>query len=364
MQPDPLLPSQPPARLLAISDLPRLDPAPTAEAFIAAIDKSTRAGCNAAVVTISWSALEPRPGRFTLESLKDAVDLQRGRFLFLGIQVVNTTVRAMPADLASQAFDDPEVLTRFRRLLEELAPLLRNRVRYLSIGNETDIYLSGHPTEADAYSTFLDEARRHARSLAPGLTVGTTLTDAGALREEFRDLFAGMDAHFLTYYHGHHGLDGAFKEPETTKRDLLVLAASLDPRPIVFQEIGFPAHESLGSPEKQATFVNGVFDAWDELGDRVQMMNYFMLYDFPEEFVRGLVSYYGVTHETERLANFIGSLGLHGSDGHPRPAWEVFQRRGNALSTASSQRRRSEPTDPPSHPRIPATGARTPFRPR
>jgi hypothetical protein len=331
MQPDPLLPNDTPSRLLAITDLPPLDPTPTPADFVATVRKSKQAGCNAAVLTFSWPALESQAGQFTFDELKGAVELHSGRALFLGIQVVNTTVREMPGDLSSKPFDDPEVLARFRSLLDALAPLLKNRVRFLSIGNETDIYLSAHPDEAESFETFLNAGYRHAKSLASNLTVSTTLTDAGALQPEFRKLVQSMDAHFLTYYHIKHGVSGAFKDPETTKQDILALAGGLDTRPIVFQEIGFPAHESLGSPEGQVVFVNGVFDAWDGLGNRVAFVNYFMMYDFPKSFVKDLVTYYGLTNETEWLAKYLGSLGLHTSDGRPRPGWDVFSRRGNEL---------------------------------
>jgi hypothetical protein len=205
---------------------------------------------------------------------------------------------------------------------------LKNRIRFLSIGNETDVYLDANPSENNTFKTFLTKAREHAKTLSRNVLVGTTLTDAGAVRPDCRKLVASMDAHFLTYYHGQHGLEGTFKDPTSTKADLISLAAQLNTRPIVFQEIGFPAHPSLGSAEKQAVFVDQVFDAWDELGDRVPMINYFMMNDFPAAFVQEQVSYYGADDESEALANFIGSLGLNDSDGTARPAWEIFVSRG------------------------------------
>ncbi len=328
MQADDSLPDEMPTRVLAMTDLPPLEPTPTAQDVAAAIEKSKQAGCDAAVITVSWPSLEPSAGQYTFDELKQSVELNSGRFLFLGIQVVNTTVKDLPADLQSKSFDDPEVTSRFRDLLQALAPLLQHRIKFLSVGNETDVYLAANSNEAAAFKTFLDKAYENAKAISPDLLVGTTLTDGGALREDCRELVAGMDAHFLTYYHGQHGLEGTFKDPATTKRDLVALAAELDQRPIVFQEIGFPAHPSLGSPEKQAVFVDGVFDAWQELGPRVPMINYFMMYDFPRDFVEGQISYYGVTDESQRLTNFIGSLGLHETNGTPRPAWSTFEARG------------------------------------
>jgi hypothetical protein len=329
---DPKLPATVPTRILSLTDLPSLDPMPGPDDFLAAIRKSKAAGCRGAVLTHSWPSLEPREGAFTLEGLKGAVALNEGRVLYLGIQVLNTTVKELPSDLAGKAFDDPQLIGRFRTFLDGLAPLLQHRVRFLSIGNESDVYLSIHPDETDAFGVFLNAARDHAKHIAPEILVGTTLTDAGAAQPKFEALTRNMDAHFLTYYHGQVGVEGAFKDTAKTKDEILGLADQLDERPILFQEIGFPADDEIGSPEKQAAFVKGVFDAWDELGVRVPFANYFMLYDFPKAFVREQVSYYGVTEETETLTRFLSSLGLHRVDGAPRPAWEVFERRGRVLA--------------------------------
>ncbi len=330
MQSDETLPTKLPSRVLAMTDLPLLEPAPTADDVLAANQKSRRAGCDAAVLTFSWPSLEQSPGQFTFDKLKKSVELNSGRFLFLGIQVVNTTAKELPIDLQGKPLNSSEVIDRFCELLDALDPFLKNRVRFLSIGNETDVYLAANPGDEIAFKEFLTAGREHAKQISPNLLVGTTMTDEGATRPDFRRLVASMDAHFLTYYHGQHGLEGTFKNPTSTKVDLIALAAELDTRPIVFQEIGFPAHTSLGSAQKQAVFVEQVFDAWDELGDRVPMINYFMMNDFPSAFVQEQVSYYGTDDESKSLANFIGSLGLHDSNGTPRPAWEVFKRRAKA----------------------------------
>ncbi len=109
------------------------------------------------------------------------------------------------------------------------------------------------------------------------------------------------------------------------------MAAQLDGRPIIFQEVGFPAHEKISSPEQQAEFVSGVFEAWKELGNRVPFLNYFMMYDFPKAVVKDLLSYYGVKEDTEPLFRFLTSLGLHKVDGTPRPSWKVFEREATQI---------------------------------
>ncbi|QDT95802.1 glycoside hydrolase 5 family protein [Gimesia aquarii] len=331
MQKDSTLPETIPSRVLALTDLPPLEPAPTPDILLAAIQKSKEVGCDGAVLTYSWPSLEPRPGDLTLEELKNGIVINKGRVLFLGIQVLNTTVKDLPTDLQTKRFDDPQVIERFQSFLDALAPLLQNRVRYLSIGNESDIYLTAHPDEINAYATFLNSAYKHAKKIAPDLIVGTTLTDAGALQPEFQQLVKNADAHFLTYYHGQVGVEGTFKDTTKVKEEILKLSTKLDERPIVFQEIGFPAHDQISSAEKQAEFVNGVFDAWDELNSRVPFLNYFMMYDFPESIINDQLTYYGVDDDTKPLVRFLTTLGLHQVDGTPRESWSVFEQRAKEL---------------------------------
>ncbi len=334
MKADPELPAARPRRVLAMTDLPPLKEMPTAEDFTNAIAKSTEAGCSGAVLTFSWPSLEPSEGVFTLEDLKGAVLVNSGRTLYLGIQVLNTTVLELPADLQGKRLDDHEVLARFKVLLDGLGPLLENRVRYLSIGNESDVYLALNPRDRRAFRTFLESASAYAKRIAPDLLVGTTVTDEGARATSYKSLVRKCDAHFLTYYHGQTGVDGEFKDVADTKTELLALLGQLDERPVIFQEIGFPAHQALSSPQEQATFVAGVFDAWDEVGGRIPFLNYFMMYDFTEEFIEPQLDYYGVTEGVERLSQFLTSLGLHTADGTPRPGWKVFGERGRAVRSA------------------------------
>lgn len=87
----------------------------------------------------------------------------------------------------------------------------------------------------------------------------------------------------------------------------MALANSLDARPLVIQEIGYPSHTSLSSPDRQAAFVRGFFDAWDELGPRLPFANYFMLYDFPRAFAESQIDCYGLNEDLDSFVDFPGA---------------------------------------------------------
>ncbi len=77
MQPDGALPVPLPARVLSLTDLPPLKVTPAPKDFLAAIAQSKEA----------------------LADLEGAITLNRGRVFYLGIQILNTTVKDLPADL-------------------------------------------------------------------------------------------------------------------------------------------------------------------------------------------------------------------------------------------------------------------------
>lgn len=331
-QPDPLLPSPLPARLLGLTDLPLLAPPPTPKDTIEAINKSRAAGCNAAVLSFSWPSLEPKPHSYQFDELLSAIRLNQGRALFLGIQVINTTTKELPHDLRDKSFDDAVVLSRFSDLLDALQPLLNQRLHFLAIGNEVDVYLAGHPDELAAYQRFLTHNNEHLKKIAPELIIGSTVTSTSATKPEIQWLTQSLDAHFLTFYTTHQGLDTDTNDGATHyTQQLHQLAQSLDQRPLVFQEVGSPTHPELGSEQQQSQFINALFDTWELLGDRIRLINYFLLYDFPEEFVTQLIGYYGATDEQKTLNHFIGSLGLHDAQGKPKSGWKTFVERAQRL---------------------------------
>jgi hypothetical protein len=314
-----------PARVLALTDLPPLVGAPSPQEFIDARDLATSVGCSGAVLSYSWPALESTSGVVDAAELEGVIEFQEGRVLYLGIQVLNTTVAELPPDLEGVALDASAVLDRFENFLEQLAPSLEH-MRYLSIGNEVDVYLALHPDQRPAWLHFLEHAATTARRVAPGILVGTTVTERGAEDAGYVELVAGLDVHCVTFYHGRSGVDGEFEVADLAARRIQELVDGIeDDRPVVFQELGHPSHPSLAGEDEQARFVASAFEGLDAVRTRVPFVNWFLLYDFPPEFVRGQVAYYGLDPEAaDDLTAFLGSLGLHRSDGSEKPGWQVF----------------------------------------
>lgn len=311
---------------LAISALPRLEPAPTLVDFLSGFGMAAEAGVNGDFLSKPWSEIEPSTGEYVLEDtfnylsfVNDAYDYT----LMIGIQVLNTTAKETPADLLDVRFDDPRMIGAFEALFDRLLPALTENVRYLSIGNEVDVYLTAHPEEWDDYTVFFDAAAAYVRERAPWIEVGVTVTFDGmqAEAENVARLTETADVAIVTYYPFAAGLQ--VKEPSAALIDFPQIVALAGGRPVVLQEVGYPSAGILGSSEAmQAEFVRYAFEAWEAEGEAIPFFNYFVLHDFTEQMCSEFETYYGFPNE--RFHAMLCSLGLRQADGTPKAGWDTF----------------------------------------
>ena len=291
------------------------------------IDIALAAGARGTFHSVTWSRLEPSRGHYNHAAMSEISYLSgaRGFQVLLGLQVVNTTARETPRDLAALDFDAPAVRERFHALVDELAPYLNRNVRYISVGNEVDMYLARRPAEWASYQAFYADAAAKIRRVAPWIEVGVTTTFSGAVRKQRRKVEAlnrSSDVHIHTYY----AVQGEFavRPPSVPRTDLSRLLELSGRKPLVFQEVGYPASPALGSSEaKQAAFVGNVFDAWRDERERIPFLNFLPLHDLSTQACDEIAAYYGRAG-AEKLKAFLCSLGLRHANGAAKPAWKAF----------------------------------------
>ncbi len=310
------------AGVLSISSNP---PAATPQDFLAAIDLTYRAGARGNFMSWTWKTLEPSAGRFDLAEVKDGLNYLgnvRGFDLLVGLQVINTTAKETPSNLANIPFDAPAMKRRFHALVDALRPSLNRHVKYLSIGNEVDVYLSTHPGEWTAYTAFYNDGVAYLHAIVPWIKVGVTVTYDGAVNDQghhIQILNGNSDVYILTYY----PLGARFKprNPDSPRADIPKMVRLANRRPLILQEVGYPSSPVLSSSErKQAEFVTHVFSAWRATGNQIPFLNIFLLHDLPVPMCDELAKYYGLPRDKNFHA-FLCSLGLRGSDGKPKLAW-------------------------------------------
>jgi hypothetical protein len=320
------LSAQDSGQVLAIAFNPQSVPTPEGWDFVVALEMADNAGINGAAATYRWSELESTAGALDVTKVQDDLNILSGMYHYttlLGIQVLNTTDRETPADLLDVSFDDPRMLERFIALFDAMLPYLNENVRYLSIGNEVDIYLAANPEEWATYQTFYHDAAAYVHEVAPSLQVGVTVTYPSIFQhpDEVAQLNEVSDVIIITYYPSAPAF--TFNNPAAPLEDFPHMVEFAGGRPVVLQEVGFASSELLGSSEAaQAEFVANVFSAWAATGDAIPFLDFFLLHDLAEATCSEFEDYYGLRHE--RFHAFLCTLGLREEDGTPKLAWDVF----------------------------------------
>ena len=324
-------PSQPPG-LLSISGYYYSEPPPANGADLALRLQQVetllqQAGVNAQFLSYRWSELEPTIGNYDAAKLSEfsyamTYAQSQGFQQLVGLQIINTVTREVPAELVNTAWDDPAMINALHDLLDQMLPQMRTTVRYLSIGNEVDGYFfAGRESELNAYQLLVDGLKNYVQAQVPTIKVGITVTANGWLGsnvQQVLNLTQNNDVLITTYYPLNS--DFTVKPADSPLADFPALVNYTNGRPLVLQEVGYPSAPSLNSSEtQQAQFIRNTFTAWRNSNSSITLLNLFLLHDFSTSLVDTFVLYYGVNDPEFRA--YLDTLGLRHRDNTDKAAW-------------------------------------------
>lgn len=298
--------------------------------YSAALNTAMQAGITAVSLPQNWDDLETGPGVYHPEpnflAVADRFYTGTGLTVSLGINPIDTTRVHLPEDLRGKAWDDPQVIERYKRLLDyALGQVKSLELTCLTIGNEIDGVLRT-PAEWKAYTRFFREVADYARGYWPGIRVGTKgmlRGMTGRYREEFQRLNRYADVVMVTYYPLND--DFTVAPPRQVHADFDALIKLYPDRPVYVMEIGYPSGEGLGSSRlAQADFISEAFAMWDRYADVIGYMEFTWMHEQPEYQLDVWAEYYGI--DDSNFREFLGTLGLRENDGRNKAAFERFLR--------------------------------------
>ena len=253
----------------------------------AAVAKAQGAGVTTVVLNYDWNELEPTA--FQYQNARLIADnafyatSPHAMSIVLNIRPIAGACRVVPPDLATLAWNDPVMTTRFGYLLTWIHGYLPGvTVQVMSIGTEIDSNLA--PADYAAYKGFFETARNNAKSLwGAALPVGTavtwgSLTTPGPAQAAILDLDEHADRVLTTYY----GIN-----PDLTVKDpyagpvadiyaaLLAVDGNAKTRghTIDLIEVGYPTSAALNSSQvHQQIFLSTMFGIWDAFYPRINTM--------------------------------------------------------------------------------------------
>ena len=272
----------------------------------------------------NWNTLEPSPRSYTGKWLSIADDYYPAKnvSLDLTIAVIHTNHSTVPEDIGHKTLDDPEVIGRFKALLDFIfSQMPDTRFSSIVISSESDIYFGIDETKWKHFESFYKEIVSYIHSKKPGIPVATEFTFnglTGQMKKKAQIINKLSDVIGVSYY----PLSNDFKvnNPAVVAGDFDTIAAVYPDKPIVFYQLGYPSSEYIkSSEERQALFIFEVFHAWDKHSTSIKMIDFTWLHDTSPQKVDEMAGVYGIS--SRGFKEFIGTLGLRTYDGRDKPAY-------------------------------------------
>jgi hypothetical protein len=279
--------------------------------FGSALTEALASGADSAPISYSWTDIETGSGlgNGSLAQMNAGFP-GIGLKVLLTLACIDTTVKEVPPDLMAAAWDDPAMIARFNAMLDYVfSQIPAVELVALAIGNEVDGLLAS-PADYAAYGTFFAAAASHARSLRPGLRVGTIGTFGaltGTESSEMAGVNAASDVILATYYPMNSNF--TVRPPTDVPADVATLAAAYPGRTIILKEAGFPTGTTCGGSEaSQVQFVQQAFAAWDGHATQIEGIYFFLLHDLSPTELAAYAAKQGGSGSPNFL-DFVGTLG-------------------------------------------------------
>ncbi len=295
------------------------------ESFSETLAAAQGVGASGSNLSVAWDELETAPGVYEptidflaiAESYFPAVNIP----ILLMIGPIDTNVERLPSDLKGKALDDPEVIDRYKKLLDHVFTKIPTlALDGIALGNEVDVYLGADTAAWGAYTRLYEAAAAHVRTIRPNLPIGVKVRLeglTGPFATQATRLNQGSDVILATHYPL---TDGRVHPPSGIRTDFAALVARYPNRPIRLAELGYPSSSTNGSSEQmQADFIRESFAAWDEQIDHITAISFSIMSDRSQAEVEEYGRYYGLDEIS--FLEFLRTLGLRNHDGTPKPAF-------------------------------------------
>ncbi len=290
----------------------------------------------------TWSSIEDSIGVFNssyMDATLNALNLYypaTGTKVELQLAPINTSAKEVPKDLMSVAFDDQQMINRFKILLDTLFARIPDvTLSALNIGNEQDIFMGIDSVQYQQYKVFLDSVFPYARQLYfnlhnEDLKLGTTFTHHGLTTLPMAtycwNVNTSCDIVTTTYYPLEN--DFTMKAPSVVESDFdaIVDFYSDTTQPIYFAECGYASSPFCNSSDfQQAQFYTNVFSAWDKHYANIKYLTIFKSTDWSQAVVDELGVYYGFPNDTT-FKEYLRTLGVRtfNGDGSNKLAYETI----------------------------------------
>jgi hypothetical protein len=305
---------------------PVVDEPLTFEVMTNRLQQTIDAGVTYLVGVDNWAEIEVKPNNYSLYNVNQlaAISTDKSLQIYYTLRLFNGSSRDVPSDLQRVRWMDPRMRARVLRLIEAVAPVLKDHAKWFTFGYEVDSYFARHPGEAAEFAQLYRLAAARMKELVPGIQVSSTFTFAGL--HQLDGALAGLrsDMDFLAVTYCPVNADFTVEQPDVLPRDFALLRQRAEGQKIVFQELAYPSSHDAGSSEdKQAEFYETAFRELGRTPGAFEAVNFMMLADLSEAAASRFADSYGLNGYGAFKA-LIQTLGMFDGKGRPKKAWTVF----------------------------------------
>lgn len=276
---------------------------------------------------LNWDDIEKSPGNYGNQFLTIANMYYPSTHtkVLLTINPIDTNVLHLPNDLTGRHFDDPEVIERYKNLMDYVFSQVPDLdLVAISIGNEIDAYLGEDTKKWEQYQKFFEETSDYIRD-KKAITIGCKTTFEGMTEKnekEIKMLNKNSDVIMVNYYPLN--ADFSVKDPSTVHSDIDMVTSLYADKILYITEAGYPSSSYVGSDETmQEEFIREIFKAWDTHKSQIKLIDFVWLHDLSTSEVDVFVGYYGVS--TKQFREFLRTLGLRTYDGNKKKAFTALK---------------------------------------
>lgn len=293
----------------------------------AALAPALRAGGNLMSVSVAWNELEPSPGNYNTERVRDelAIAARNNMDVMLNIRPVDNIRDMRPGDLANSAWDSPAVVNRFAAAVDHLLAGLPPQVKWINIGYEVDPYFLGRPNDIAPFQRMFGVVKNMIRSKST-TSVGMVFS-FDVLRTNsyaFRSFDPYLDHVGFNYYVLQTSQTFRHRPTNAPILDSLIMRNLARGRSIIMPEAGYASHSAVGGgPAAQAEFFQSLFTQLRSMPEAAAV-NVWAMNDMPENLVRQAVADYGIAPMANSV-EFMSSLGAVAVGGSPKPAMTTLK---------------------------------------
>lgn len=242
----------------------------------------------------------------------------------LTLGLIDATGRTIPKDLKRERWGSPQMLIQIDLWLRNISRVTGDNVKWISFGNDTDLYFADNKAELEAFLAFYKKISVSAKRVFPNAKLGLTITHEGLTGERkaiAEQILAASDAAFISYYPA--TSDFTLKDEEAIKTDITSLSTNTLAKPVVLKEFGFPSSaKNKNNPEAQVKFYETYLP---ELKNSATV-DLVTISDLHDRTAASCKQQQNAREIKERdYASFCGSLGLRESNGKKKPAWKTVE---------------------------------------